>query len=124
MRGPPKLPPKPARVQNKAKWAKLARKPSKKLLELARKLYAPAVALALVIGASAAGSGDADWMLLIPGEPLICAKSERGCRDAQAAIAAGRWDAGVPRDTPTVCRPSPSCFSSSSLVIKGFNDKR
>jgi hypothetical protein len=75
------------------------------------------LAVAFVLLASAAGSGD--YALVLPGE-RDCAKSLPTCEAARAAITRG-WLAGVPRDAPAKCEPSPWCFGQRSLYIPGFN---
>ena len=64
--------------------------------------------------------GATDWQLEVPGQPPICAKSERVCREAQAAIASGRWPI-APSVVHTVCAPAPGCFTPESDHIPGFN---
>ncbi len=72
----------------------------------------------LFVGAAAAGSGD--YVLIVPGEPPICAKSRDTCEAAREAIRKGWWLISR-RDAATVCRPMPGCFPESSNHIRGFN---
>ncbi len=65
-----------------------------------------------------AASGD--YVLSLPGERPICAKSRETCEEARAAIAARRWPI-VPRETPTRCTPMPGCFQERSNCIARFN---
>ncbi len=116
--------PKPPSAANEAKRRLIAkryppRRPPKKLVAIANKMLAPALALCVVVGVAAAGSGDADYALIAPGEKPICAKSHADCLAARDAIAAGRWPI-VPRDTPVICRPTPACFPEASNHIPGF----
>ena len=80
----------------------------------------PLFAAGLVLAVAAAGSGD--YILLVPGEAAICAKSRDTCEAAREAIRTERWPIAA-RDAVTSCRPSPGCFSARSLVIPGYNGK-
>jgi hypothetical protein len=77
---------------------------------------APLFALGLVLTVAAASSGD--YALIAPGIPPICAKSSETCEAARIAISKG-WFLDLPRDTVTVCQPSPGCFDPVSLEIRG-----
>lgn len=80
-------------------------------------VFAPPIfAAALVLTLAAAGSGD--YELVAPGRPNTCAKSAANCELAREAIRRG-WIEGT---VPSVCKPSPGCFSPASNVIQGFND--
>lgn len=76
-----------------------------------------AIALGFVLIASS------DFELRVEGAPeTICAKSVEVCETARAAILAGWWQIGLPRDVETECVPHVDCFPASSDVIRGFND--
>ena len=84
----------------------------------------PAIGAALlVLAASAAGSGDGDWELVVPGlEGPMCAKSEAMCLEAHNAVLRGRILTDLPAAlSATYCRPHPSCFPARSNYIDGFN---
>lgn len=84
-------------------------------------MIAPSLfAAGLVLVVAAAGSGD--YVLTVPGEVPICAKSRDTCEAAREAIRTERWPIAA-RDAVTSCKPSPNCFSARSLVIPGYNDK-
>ena len=100
------------------------RRPPQKLIRVAKAFLAPAFAVAVVIGTAAAGSGDGDWALIIPAQDRICAKSEKDCHAAIAALNNGHWAIGLPRTSEAYCIPYPSCFPAASNTIPGFNAPR
>jgi hypothetical protein len=125
---PPRDPVKEAKRRLIAKRYPPKTRLSAKLSRAAKALYAPVLAFVVVVGTAAAGSGDGDWALLIPGEKPICAKSEATCYAARDAIGAGRWTPlGIDRSYLNAsiafidCKPSPGCFPAASLTIPGFN---
>jgi hypothetical protein len=86
-------------------------------------LIPPILALVVVVGTAAAGTGD--YALVMPENGVgtgSCAKSLEACRDAQAAVQMG-YITSVPKGTPTRCQPKPGCFSKRSNCIVGFNCK-
>lgn len=76
----------------------------------------PVFAIAVVLAAAAAGSGD--YALSLPNEPPTCAKSQATCEQARVAVRKG-WLPDVPRDAPTDCVPAPGCFAPASNFIAG-----
>ncbi len=121
---PPEPKPRPP-----AKWR--AQRPTRGQVRKAIKFLAPALlALVVVLGTAAAGSGDRDYALTIPGEHPICSKSEESCNAARDAIGSGKWTPlGMDRRELDAkfqaidCVPHPSCFPEASNVIRGFNDR-
>ena len=93
----------------------------KKLLALGRAFLAPSLALVVVIGCAAAGSGD--YVLVMPehgigtGSP---AKSLETCEAARRAAWNG-WLPDVPAGTPSRCQRAPGAFSERSNCIAGHN---
>ena len=127
MNSPPALPPKtakPARIAQKSKWAKLAKKPSKALSRAARALYAPALALAVALGCSIEAEST-PWEAMFPNEPqTTCAQSYDSCLAVKEAALAGRVP-DVPRGTVVECRPAQRvCFDARSLCIPGYEGPR
>ena len=131
-----KPPPNPAKEAKRRLIAKRypPKKPSLKMVRIAKALYAPALALVVVVGAAAAGSGDGDYELILPGinDSPICAKSRADCEAAADAIYERRWTPLPPRDhiskvspesESLVCQPPPDCFPAASLTIPGFNSR-
>ena len=85
---------------------------------------------AIALAAAFVLAGATDWGLVIsetgPTDSVICAKTQESCELAREAIRKGwlnRGGDGIPRDTTTVCRPTPECFSEESNCIAGFNCK-
>jgi hypothetical protein len=101
------------------------RTPPARVRRIAQRFLAPALALLVVLSTAAAGSGDGDWALVIPGEQPICAKTERMCYAARDAIGAGHWRQDLSAQIyPQIdCVPAPGCFPAASNYIKGFNDR-
>lgn len=84
--------------------------------EMTVRLRKPALAAAVVLAASAAGSGD--FQLRLPGKAPVCAKSADTCAAAQVAIRRG-WLKWATPDAQTACVPSVGCFSAESNEIAG-----
>lgn len=78
----------------------------------------PLIGAALFVLAGSAG----DYVLILPGQPPICAVDEASCEKAIDAVRRGwlHWDE---RDAVLRCQPSPGCFSPESQVIRGYNDR-
>lgn len=84
-------------------------------------LLAPCLAIVVVLGTAAAGSGD--YMLVMPENGIATgspAKSEETCELARLAAWRG-WLPGVPEGTPSRCEPHPGAFDARSNFIDGFN---
>ena len=85
------------------------------------RLASPILALAVVLGTAAAGTGD--YMLVMPENGVGTgskAKSLQSCESARQAAWAGLLP-DVPAGTPSRCEPAPGAFDDQSNCIVGFN---
>lgn len=79
------------------------------------------LAIAVVLGTAAAGSGD--YMLIMPENGVATGSKAKSANDCEKAREAA-WDGllpGIPPLTPSRCEPHPGAFSERSNCIEKFN---